>query len=134
MTDMRSFRVDRLALAPAIVMLFCSAAFGQETDDQATDESEVIDEIVVVEPKPGDRRRVDKEYEDPTRAQLLKELYEMQTLEEEYEWRKSGAAKRPSRIKWGYDPRDEYRLRSEMNLQDLPSEQIKPATSFKIQF
>ena len=29
----------------------------------------------------------------------------METLEEEYDWRKSAAVESPSRIKWGYDPR-----------------------------
>ncbi len=58
----------------------------------------------------------------------------MQTLEEEYEWRKSAAVENPPRIKWGYDPRDDYRMRNEMDLLDLDWEKTKPATLFRLEF
>lgn len=97
-------------------------------------EEEAIEEIIVVSPRPGSRRRVDTEYEDPVRAKLLKEFYRMQELEEEYEWRRSASTDSSSRIKWGYDPRDEYRMRNDIALQDLPSEKTKPATLFRFEF
>ncbi|MGI9206241.1 MAG: hypothetical protein ACR2Q3_19655 [Woeseiaceae bacterium] len=100
--------------------------------DAAADD--VVEEIVVFGSRPGDRRRVDVEYEDPVRAQLLKDFHKMRQDEEEYEWRKSAAAESSSRIKWGYDPRDDYRMRNEMNLQELPSERNKPATLFRFEF
>ncbi len=40
----------------------------------------------------------------------------------------SAAVDSPSRIKWGYDPRDDYKMRNEMDLLDLNWEQTKPAT------
>jgi len=58
----------------------------------------------------------------------------MEVLEEEYEWRKSAVVKSPSRIKWGYDPRDDYKMRNEMDLLDLNWEQTKPATLFRLEF
>ncbi len=93
-----------------------------------------MEEIVVVAPKPGTRQRLDSEYEDPVRAKLLKEFYRMQELEEEYEWRKSAKDDSSSRIKLGYDPRDEYRLRNDTALQDLAWEKNKPATLFRLEF
>jgi hypothetical protein len=131
---MRSFAVYKFGTAAALVALFGVAAFAQQADEEPADESEAIDEIIVVAPKPGSRRRVDKEYEDPTRARLLKEHYEMEVLEEEYEWRTSATVDSPSRIKWGYDPRDDYKMRNEMDLLDLNWEQTKPATLFRLEF
>ena len=139
MPAMRNLSVDNLGIAAAIAVLFGTAAFAQEADDEPADEapaatSEEIEEIVVIAPKPGARNRVDQEYEDPVRAQLLKDFYKMQDDAEEFEWRDTGAAKTPSRITWGYDPRDEYRMRNEMDLQSLPSENVKPATLFRVDF
>ncbi len=137
MSVKRSFAVYKFGAAAALVALFGVAAFAQQADEEPADESEAveaIDEIIVVAPKPGSRRRVDKEYEDPTRARLLKELYELEVLEEEYEWRTSGTVDSPSRIKWGYDPRDDYKMRNEMDLLDLNWEQTKPATLFRLEF
>ena len=134
MSVMRSFAVYKFGTAAALVALFGVAAFAQQADEEPADESEAIDEIIVVAPKPGSRRRVDKEYEDPTRARLLKEHYEMEVLEEEYEWRTSATVDSPSRIKCGYDPRDDYKMRNEMDLLDLNWEQTKPATLFRLEF
>ena len=85
-------------------------------------------------PKPGDRRRVDQEYEDPVRAKLLKDFYKMQEDRKESAWRNAAADENSSRISWGYDPSDEYRMRKEMDLQELPSERTRPATVFRISF
>jgi len=135
----RNLSVDNLGIAAAIAVLFGAAAFAQEANDEPADEapaatSEEIEEIIVIAPKPGARKRVDQEYDDPVRAQLLKDFYKMQDDAEEFEWRDTGAAKTPSRITWGYDPRDEYRMRNEMDLQSLPSENVKPATLFRVDF
>jgi hypothetical protein len=149
------FAVYRLAITAAITLTIGTAAFGQAANEAPAEEDaeapeiveiediaelgttadvEVIEEIIVVSPRPGSRRRVDEEYEDPVRAQLLKEFYRMKELEEEYEWRKPDASESSSRIKWGYDPRDEYRMRNEMDLQDLSWEKEKPATIFRVEF
>ncbi len=139
MSAMRKFSVDILGIAAAIAVLFGVAAFAQEANDEPADEapaatSEEIEEIIIIAPKPGARKRLDQEYEDPIRAQLLKDFYRMQDDAEEFEWRDTAAAKTPSRITWGYDPRDEYRMRNEMDLQALPSDRVKPATLFRVDF
>ena len=142
MPAMRYFSVENLGIAAAVAVFFGAVAFGQEANDEPADEAPVVtseeieelEEIIVIAPKPGARNRVDQEYEDPVRAQLLKDFYKMQEDEEEFEWRDTGAAKTPSRISWGYDPRDEYRMRNEMDLQSLPSQNVKPATLFRVDF
>jgi len=142
MPAMRNLSVDNLGIAAAIAVLFGAAAFAQEANDEPADEApaatsediEEIAEIIVIAPKPGARKRVDQEYEDPVRAQLLKDFYKMQDDAEEFEWRDTGAATTPSRITWGYDPRDEYRMRNEMDMQALPLDRTKPATLFRVDF
>lgn len=134
MSIIQKFVKYQSGIAAAIVVLVGATVFAQEADDEADDSSEEIEEITVVAQKPGDRRRVDREYEDPVKAQLLKDFYQMQEDQEEYEWRTAAAEDNSSRITWGYDPADEYRMRNELNLDDLPSERTKPATLFKVSF
>lgn len=143
MSLIRRFIVDGFAIALAIAAFGSAVTSAQETDDEAvveseelevSEESEEIEEIVVFAPKPGDRRRLDEEYEDPVKAQLLKDFYQMQADQEESAWRNAAAEDDSSRISWGYDPADEYRMRNEMALHDLPSERTKPASIFKVNF
>jgi hypothetical protein len=134
MSVMWGFLFNRFGVATAIILLSGVAVFAQEADEELVNENEEIEEIIVVEPKPGTRKRIDQEYEDPLRARILKDLNEMKADEEEYEWRKSAASKNPSRIKWGYDPRDEYRMRNEIDLQDFPGGGTKPATLIRYKF
>ncbi len=144
MSALRKFSVDNLGITAAIAVFFGAVAFAQEAIDEPVDEApaatsekieeiEEIEEIIVFAPKPGGRTRVDQEYEDPVRAQLLRDFYKMQDDQAEFEWRDT-AAKTPSRISWGYDPRDEYRMRNEMDLQAPPSQNVKPATLFRVDF
>ena len=126
--------VYRYRIAAVVIGLFGAAVFAQEADEEQADENEVIEEIIVFAPKPGDRRRVDQEYEDPVRAQLLKDFYKMKEDQEEYEWRKAAAEENTSNVKWGYDPSDEYQMRMEMDLHEPPAHRTKPATLFKVSF
>ncbi len=134
MSALRNFVVYACAIAAAIVALLGAAVFAQEADEEPADDGETIEEIIVFAPKPGDRKRLDQEYEDPVRAQLLKDFYEMKADQKEFAWRESAAAESTSRITWGYDPSDEYRMRRQMDLQELPSERTKPATLFRFDF
>jgi hypothetical protein len=133
----RRFVIKRFGIAVAIfVFATATTAFAQEAEDEADvaeDVSEEIEEITVSGRRPGDRRRVDEEYEDPVKAQLLKDFYQMKEDMKESAWRET-AAEDSSRISWGYDPADEYHMRNEMALQDLPSERTKPASIFKVNF
>lgn len=134
MPSMRQSRVLRLGVALAAFALACGSSLAQEADEEPAGDDEEMEEIVVIAPKPGSRRRLDEVYEDPLKARILKELYEMRADQEESEWRQKLAEENDSRIKLGYDPRDEYRLRNEMDLTDLPMENNKPATLFRIGF
>ena len=118
------------AAEPAVVI--------EEIEDDAapapaTDAAPKMEEIIVLAPKPGERR-LDEDYEDPVRAKLLKDFYRQKEIEEESRWLDSDADTSSSRIKLGYDPRDDYRMRNEMALQDLDWERTKPATLFRIEF
>lgn len=124
----------RFGAVTALLLLSCGYALAQEAAEEPAADDEEMEEIVVIAPKPGARRRVDAVYEDPLKARILKELYEMRADQEESEWRERLAEESDSRIKLGYDPRDEYHLRNEMDLNDLPSENMKPATLFRIGF
>jgi hypothetical protein len=62
-------------------------------------------------------------------------LDRLAVLNEEYEWRRSTAvAEDSSRIKWGYDPEAEMSMRRDTSLTDLPTDTVRPATLFRVQF
>jgi hypothetical protein len=58
----------------------------------------------------------------------------MKVEEEEYEWRKAGAVDSPSRIKWGYDPRDDYQMRNRIDIEDENWGKTRPASLFRMEF
>ena len=147
MSANRSFFDYEFGIAAAMLALAGTVVFAQEANEAAADASaevadlpalvpasEEIEEIVVTAPKPGARRRLDPVYVDPMRERLLRDLDEMQRIDQESAWRQSGVDNSSSRIKWGYDPRDEYRIRSEMDVMDLPSDWTRPATVFSVEF
>ena len=134
MSFKRQFRLLGFGVAAAALALACGSTLAQEADEEPVADDEEMEEIVVIAPKPGSRRRLDEVYEDPLKARILKELYEMRADQEESEWRQKLAEESDSRIRLGYDPRDEYRLRNEMDLTDLPMDNNKPATLFRIGF
>jgi len=132
--SIKPYFVFRCGMTAAIAVLVGTTLFAQDAVEEVSEDSETIEEIIVIAPKPGDRRRVDQEYEDPVRARLLKDFYQMQEDQEEFEWRTAAAEESSSNIKWGYDPSDEYHMRRQMDLQELPSERTRPATVFRISF
>ena len=117
----------------AVIAGFGVTVSAQETEEEATS-AESVEEIIVVAPKPGGRKRVDDIYMDPVRARVLKDLQELEKDQEEYEWRTIKAVKSPPRIKWGYDPTDDYYLRNEISLKDDNFGGTKPATLFQVGF
>ena len=145
----QSLIVCKACSAAAMFALLSTALFAQEIDADAGESDgqvqdlpglnlelsrEEIEEIVVVAPKPGGRRRLDPVYEDPMRARLLKELYKMEQIEEESAWRDASIDDSSSRIKWGYNPADDYRIRSEMDIIDKPAGNVEPASVFRVEF
>jgi hypothetical protein len=136
MFAMRKSTTWKYGIAAATLMLCSHGLFAQEVAAEGTeeDEDDTIEEIIVVAPRPGSRRRVHQEYEDPVRAKLLKDFYKMQEDKKELEWRAAAAEESPDRVSWGYDTKDEYQIRKQMDLMELPSERTKPATIFKVTF
>jgi hypothetical protein len=134
MSALRSLHVYTFGAAAAVVALFGATVFAQETEDEQENSAEEIEEIVVVAPKPGGRKRVDDIYIDPVRARVLKDLNELKKDQEEYEWRTAKVVIDPPRIKWGYDPTDDYHMRNSMSLEDEAWGKTKPATLFRVGF
>jgi hypothetical protein len=139
---------DSQLAAAAVLALLCGMAIAQSESDEVSDAEtdratdaaretvvgQTVEEVVVIAPRPGSRRRLDSVYVDPLRARILKDLEDTRDDRIESAWRVELAEETDSRIKLGYDPRDEYRLRNEMNLTDLPSEINKPASLIRIGF
>lgn len=106
-----------------------------ETDDatDTADEAESVEEIIVVAPRPGTRLDVPREYEDPMRARLLRELYESRRDQAELARMAAEAEESDGRVRFGYDPsRDREDLEDEMLTPQR--ETTRPATIFSIEF
>ena len=123
--------------AAAAMAITSAIALAQENAGQIADEDEVIDEIIVVAgEKSGDPVDVEALYEEMMRERLMLDQIRLQELEEQEEWRNktSMTVESPSRIKWGYDPQDELRMRRDSNLSDVQAVTTKPATVFRVEF
>ena len=121
-----------------VAILFCaspvSSADGEVEPGEDTTEGE-IEEIVVYADKPGGRADMDARYEELYRTRAAAELDRLEVLNEEYEWRSSMAvAEDSSRIKWGYDVEAEMSMRRDTSITDRPTDTVKPATLFRVQF
>ena len=130
-----SIRIRAVTIAAVLVYANTASSQDEETapDVDATDE--VIEEIVVYGYKSGDKVDLDARYEELFRSRAEIEFAKAKGLDEEYEWRKSIAAvEDSSRIKWGYDPDTEMRMRRDTTLTDLPIDRVKPASLFRVQF
>lgn len=131
----RRFVQYKFGFAAAIVALFAPVAFAQQAAEESVDEDDVIDEITVVATKRGSRRRwVDLIDQDPLRARVLKDLRKLKVMQEEYQWRTLGIVDSPPRIRWGYDPRDDYETRNKMVHMNADWNQTRPATLFRVGF
>ena len=118
---------------------------GTATDAEAPTEipedlygSRVMDEIEVVV---GPQGRTAFELEMQRQAQMREAVYAEMRMrerrEEELAWRQADPdLETPeSRIKWGYSPQAEQRMRRENEfMYDLPIDDTKPATLFRVEF
>ena len=127
-----------IGVAITVAILFYASP-GSSADEEAepgedTTEGE-IEEIVVYADKRGDKIDMDARYEELFRTRAAAELDRLEVLNEEYEWRKSMAvADDSSRIKWGYDVEAEMSMRRDTSITDRPTDTVKPATLFRVQF
>ena len=130
--------LSRAAVTVAMtILIYASAAFSQdeEAEQVAGTTDEAIEEIVVYAYKPGDEIDMDARYAELFRTRAAAELDRMEVLDEEYEWRVSmSEAEDTSRIKWGYNPEVDLSTRRDTSLTDLPTDQVKPATLFRVEF
>jgi len=101
-------------------------------------ESRVMDEIKVIGGPQG-RTAFDLEMERQAlmREAVYAEMRMRERREEELAWRQADPdLQNPeSRIKWGYSPQAEQRMRRENDfMYDLPIDQTKPASLFRVEF
>lgn len=123
-----------LALAACLSLGTSSRA--QEENEQDADEADTIEEIVVTVNRSGDPVDVDALYLEQLRDQVIKQFESLQAEQEKEVWRQSlrTSVREPdSRISWGYDARSEAAMRRS-TINDLPMDQVKPATVISINF
>ena len=134
---MKALRLGLLALLVSLATAWPAITMAQEESaTEADDDGESVEEIVVVARKRGDPVDIDDRYEALLRKRILDDYRKQQRIEERELWRRELEAEfeAPSRISWGYDPAAELRMRQETDMTDLPFEQNRPATLFRIGF
>jgi|GEM_PF-1472199 len=101
-------------------------------------DSRVMDEIKVIA---GPQGKTAFELEMQRQAQMREAVFAEMRMrergEEELAWRQADPdlKNQESRIKWGYSPQAELRMRRENDfMYDLPIDQTKPATLFRVEF
>ena len=128
---------SRLTTGVLAVSLLATPVVAQVDENAPVDESgEVIDELVVVGTRPGDRDKVDPIRKEFWRQQMF-ESVELMRLEEEEDWRDSKLTYRSgakSRMVWGYDPNADRNMYDEFDFNTNPGVTTKPATLFRAQF
>jgi len=125
------------AFAIAALALIGTMAIAQEDSEESVEEEEVIEEIIVYGGgRPDDPVDVEALYEEMMRDRLMTDIKRLEILEEQQEWRSSGDKNisKSSRIKWGYSPQDELRMRRESGIPDETYITTKPATVFRFEF
>ena len=125
------------ALTIAAILAYANTVWSADEEAVANEDAtdEVIEEIVVYGYKSGEKIDLDARYEELFRSRAEVEFERAKVFDEEYEWRKSIAAvEDTSRIKWGYDPDTEMRMRRDTTLTDLPIDTVKPASLFRVEF
>lgn len=119
------------------VLLTTAFALAQDEDGNEISDAIAIDEIVVIGgQKPGDEVDLNALYEDEMRARLMRDLEVIKQEEDEGRWNKTEAAlvETPPRIRWGYDPDAEARMRRETDLMGVQRETTQPASLFRVEF
>ena len=127
-----------LTVLLAGLLLGMAATAQDDNDEDATDTDEEMDEIVLIVDRSGDPvMDMDLRHEAVMRERIMNEYFRLQQLEEDAAWRQADPDLDPSktsRIKWGYNPQAEARMRRETDLMDLPIDEVKPATLFRVEF
>jgi len=127
---------DMSLILVAAVAAIPPPTFAQEAKDQPKADDTSMEEVVVYGTRRGDPVDIDALYLEQFRKRVLDDYFEQQRLMERERWRSSldVKLKSPSRIRWGYDPGAELRMRRETDLMDLPFETTRPASIFRVEF
>ena len=100
--------------------------------------SRVMEEIeVIVGPQGQTAFELEMQRQALMREAVYAEMRLRERREEELAWRQADPdlQNSESRIKWGYSPQAEQRMRRESDfMYDLPIDQTKPATLFRVEF
>lgn len=133
---MTSFRHVAGAVSLVAFFVFAATAARAQVDTETSDEEQdPMEEIVVIGNKSGDPIDLEARYEEQLRARIVADYLRQQAEEDEERWRKSlPTSVEQGRIRWGYDAQAEARVRRDMALTDLPTDTVKPATIFSIEF
>jgi hypothetical protein len=136
---MLALRNTLLKYAVAVAaMLLCVTpiTLAQDEDEKSEADDESIDEVVVYARRSGDPVDLDALYQSQLRKRIMDDYMKQQRLREREEWRSSLSkeVESPSRIRWGYDPAAELRMRRETDLMDLPIEGERAASIFRVEF
>jgi hypothetical protein len=121
----------------AVAGLFAVNALAQEdAESEEASEEPIMEEIVVYGGERQEPIDLDALYEDMLKETLLFDRDQLRILEEQNEWRSSDTlvVEDESRISWGYDPKEELRMRRLSNMDDLTYVPTKPAALFKVDF
>ena len=101
-------------------------------------QSRVMEEIeVIVGPQGQTAFELEMQRQALMREAVYAEMRLRERREEELAWRQADPDLQDteSRIKWGYSPQAEQRMRREGDfMYDLPIDQTKPATLFRVEF
>ncbi|MDH3673664.1 MAG: hypothetical protein OES46_21320, partial [Gammaproteobacteria bacterium] len=101
-------------------------------------QSRVMDEIkVIADPQGRTAFELEMHRQALMREAVYAEMRMRERREEESAWRQADRdLKNPeSRIKWGYSPQAEQRMRRENDyMYDLPIDETKPASIFRVEF
>ena len=121
----------------ALLMGTDALADNQADTDDAVRYAVVVEEIVVVGGRDGDKPNTyERLLTDPLRERIIKEIRQLEILKEEFEWRQESALLtiRPPRFRWGYDPRDADRSDTLVTTAALPLDLVSPAPVLRIDF
>jgi len=124
--------------AAVAALLLCAApvTWGQIEAEEPEKDDESMEEVIVYGTRGGDPVDLDALYQSQLRKRVIDDYMKQQRLRERDEWRSSLSIKdeSPSRIRWGYDPAAELRMRRETDLMDLPIEGERAASLFRVEF
>ena len=101
-------------------------------------QSQTMEEIeVIVGPQGESLFELEMQRQAALQEAVFAEARMRERREQELAWRQADPDRQntESRIKWGYSPQAEQRMRNEMDeMHDLPIDRVKPASIFRVEF